>query len=133
VLALAMAASLVLWVRTPVGWLTVGGLALLIAAVARFADHSGRVFFVQLLGLLLALDTVSRADYLFMSSAQVGGQLMSSDVAGIKSAMGGPLVFWGGFIAVLSGLMLLIGLWSVLTVTQRKAPVDTSALPSFDS
>ena len=114
------------------GWLTVGGLALLCAAVARFADGSGRLFFTQLLGLLLALDTVTRADYLFMSSARVGGQVTPSDVAGVASAMGGPQLFWGGLIAALSVVLLGIGLWSVLTVSVPKALVDRSGLPTFD-
>jgi len=47
--------------------------------------------------------------------------------------MGGPQIFWGGLIAVLSGLMLLVGLWSVLTAHSRKADADSGSLPPFDS
>lgn len=130
VLAAAMIASLALWVRTPVGWLTVGGLAGLCAAVGRLASAGVRLFFTQLLGLLLALDTVMRSDYLFMRSAQIGGQLHASDVAGIASAMGGPPALWGGLIAVLSAGLLLLGLWSVLTAGKAPTP---RALPTLDA
>lgn len=114
-LAAAMVVSLVLWVRTPVGWLTVGGLAGLCVLVSQLASAGGRLFFTQLLGLLLGLDTVARADYLFMSSARIGGQLHASDVAGITSALGGPQALWGGLIAAISAVLLLLGLWSVLS------------------
>lgn len=129
-LALTMVASLMLWVRTSVGWLTVGGLALLCAAAGRLLETRGRLFFVQLLGLLLALDTVTRADYLFVSSARVGGQLHSSDVAGIASTLGGPPALWGVLIAILSAGLLLVGLWSVLGAARRvpAAKSDLAAL-----
>ena len=123
-LALTMVASLLLWVRTPVGWLTVGGLALLCAAAGRLLAAPGRLFFVQLLGLLLGLDTVTRADYLFMSSARIGGQLHPSDVAGIASTLGGPSALWGVLLAGLSAALLLVGLWSVLGPTARRARIE---------
>ena len=128
-LALTMVASLVLWVRTPVGWLTVGGLAVVCVAAGRLLQARGRLFFVQLLGLLLGLDTVTRADYLFVSSAQVGGQLHASDVAGIASTLGGPPVMWGVLIAIVSSLLLLLGLWSVLGGAARRAPTH-EAVPA---
>ena len=123
-LALTMVASLLLWVRTPVGWLTVGGLALLCAVASRLLAASGRLFFVQLLGLLLGLDTVTRADYLFVSSARIGGQLHPSDVAGIASTLGGPSALWGVLLAGLSAVLLLVGLWSVLGPTARRARIE---------
>ena len=123
-LAVTMVASMVLWVRTPVGWLTVGGLALLCAAAGRLLAAPGRLFFTQLLGLLLALDTVTRADYLFVTSARIGGQLHASDVAGIASTLGGPPVLWGVLIAIVSSALLLVGLWSVLGPAARRAPAE---------
>ncbi len=109
-----MLLSLPLWVRTGVGWVSVGALGLCIALAARLLSASGRLFLTQLLGLLLAFDTLSRADYLFMQSARVGGQVRLSDVAAIASVMGGPVALWGGLIALVSGILVLIGLYSVL-------------------
>lgn len=113
-LAAALLLSLPLWVRTSVGWLSVGGLGLVMGLLARALSDGGRIFVVQLIGLLLALDTLARGDYLFMGSARVGGSMRPSDVAGIAQVMGGPVVMWGGVIAVLSALLLLVGLYSVL-------------------
>lgn len=113
-LAAALLLSLPLWVRTSVGWLSVGGLGLVIGLLARALSDGGRIFVAQLIGLLLALDTLARGDYLFMHSARVGGSMRPSDVAGIAQVMGGPVVMWGGVIAALSALLLLVGLYSVL-------------------
>lgn len=113
-LAGAMLLSLPIWVRTSVGWLSVGGLGLGIALLSRILSVSGRLFFAQLIGLLLAFDTLARGDYLFMKAAQVGGKLHPSDVAGIATALGGPVFFWGGLIAVISAMLVGVGLYSVL-------------------
>jgi hypothetical protein len=110
----ALLVSLPLWVRTGVGWLSVGGLGLGLLLLTRLLDVSGRLFLAQFIGLLLALDTLSRGDYLFMESAQVGGRLQLSDVAAIARVMHGPVVLWGGFIALISALLVGIGLYSVL-------------------
>ncbi len=119
-LAGAMLLSLPLWVRTGVGWLSVGGLGLGIALLARFLSEGGRLFFAQFIGLLLAFDTLARGDYLFMRSAQVGGALHPSDVAGIAKVMGGPVLFWGGLVALISALLVSIGLYSVLRTNPRE-------------
>lgn len=131
-LAAAMVVSLALWVRTPVGWLTVGGLAGLCVVVSHLVSAGGRLFFTQLLGLLLALDTVMRADYLFMSSAQVGGRVHASDVAGITSSVGGPQALWGGLIAALSVALLLLGLWSVLSASRSRTEPTPGGRPTFN-
>jgi hypothetical protein len=120
VLAGAMLLSLPLWVRTPVGWLSVGGLGLGIALLARTLSESGRLFFAQLLGLLLAFDTLARGDYLFMQAGRVGGVMHQSDVAGIANVLGGPVFFWGLVVAFLSAVLLGIGLYSVLRRDPRQ-------------
>ena len=113
-LAAGLLLSLVLWVRTLVGLFTVGGLSLGIAVLARWLPAQGRLFFAQLLGLLFVFDTLARGDYLFTEGARVGGSLHPSDVASIASALGGPYQLWGGFIACLSFVLIVVGLYSVL-------------------
>lgn len=112
-LAAALLFSLVMWVRTLVGLFTVGGLGIVIALLARWLPTDGRLFFAQLLGLLFVLDTVTRGDYLFSEGARVGGSLHPSDVASIANALGGTYWMWGGLIAGMSGVLILIGLYSV--------------------
>lgn len=113
-LALALLVSVPLWVRTTVGWVTVSGLAVLIAAVGVYASAGTRLFFAQLLGLLLAFDFVARIDYFFMGNATVNGGRMVSDVGAISQAIGGPYQLWGGLCAAISAVLLLVGLWAVL-------------------
>ncbi len=121
-LSAAMLLSLLLWVRTLVGWVTVSGLMLLIASLARFGSDGIRLFFVQLLGLLLAMDFVARIDYLFVQSGEAGGRMRQSDVAGVASALGGPYWFWGGLIVAVSAVALLVGLVSVLRSPPTHSP-----------
>jgi len=113
-LAGAMLLSLPLWVRTGIGWLSVGGLGLGLVLLTRVLGKSGQLFLAQLVGLLLSFDTLSRGDYLFMKSALVGGRLHPSDVTAIAQVMGGPPLFWGGVVAALSALFIAIGLYAAL-------------------
>lgn len=111
-LAATLAASLALWVRSPVGWLALAPLALVLAALTRYTEGGGRMMLARFLGMLLALDTVTRIDYLFTSHATIGGSDRASDVAEIAKALGGPFLLWGGLLAALSILLLGVGLWA---------------------
>ncbi len=125
-LAAAMILSLLLWVRTLVGWVTISGLGLAIAALARFGSDGLRLFFVQLLGLLLAMDFVARIDYLFVAAGEAGGSMRQSDVGGMAKALGGPYWFWGTVICAISAVALLAGLYSIW----RSAPDETPRVRS---
>jgi hypothetical protein len=118
-LAAALLLSLPLWVRTQVGWLSVGGLGLGIAVLARILTPAGQLFVAELIGLLMAFDTLARSDYLFTASAHVGGVKQPSDVAAMASALGGSYLFWGGLVGLLSALLLSVGLYSVLRSGKR--------------
>jgi hypothetical protein len=124
-LALALLVSLVLYVRTWVGALAMTPLCALIALVARYGGNDGRLFLAQLIGVLLALDTLTRTlGYLFVASANVGGTQRPSDIAGVAQALGGPIQLWGGLIALVAVTMLALGLW-----TAWRAPRQKKALP----
>lgn len=109
-LSAALLASLLLWVRTAVGWLAMAPLLGLCLIVLRHGGAGGRLFFVQLLGLLLGLDTVARIGYFFVPSGMVGGVQRPSDIAGIAGALGGSVRLWGTLLAGLSLFVLLLGL-----------------------
>ena len=111
-LSASLIGSLVLFVRSPIGFVSLGPLALAIAAFAYFSDGEGRMMGARFLGLLLALDTVTRIDYLFAAHASVGGSDRPSDVAAIAHALGGPILLWGALIAGLSFALLALGLWA---------------------
>jgi hypothetical protein len=65
----------------------------------------------HLIGVLMALDTVSRLDYLFTPRARIDGVDHASDVAIVAQAFGAHYLVWGALIAVLSLALLAIGLW----------------------
>lgn len=110
----ALLLSLLLWVRTAVGWLAIAPLCAAIALVARHGGAEVRVFTAQLLGLVLAGDTLARIDYFFMPSARIGGRQLPSDVAGVASNLGGPYQLWGALLAGTALLLLALGLWAAL-------------------
>jgi hypothetical protein len=110
-LALALAASIALWVRSLAGLIAMPLVALAIGAVAWFGSPDERQLFAQFLGVLLGLDTVTRIDYLFTGSARIGGVDRPSDVANIATAIGGTYWMWGAILAALSLALLAGGLW----------------------
>jgi hypothetical protein len=63
------------------------------------------------LAVQLALASFSRSDYLFTAVAHTAEGPMPSDVAHIAAALWLPYWFWGGLIAALSLLLLVLGAW----------------------
>ncbi len=61
---------------------------------------------VQLCGAVF-----SRGDYLFTATAETGAGVMPSDVAQVANALGGHYLAWGVLIALLSVLLLGLGLF----------------------
>lgn len=66
------------------------------------------------LALQLALASFSRADYLFTASADTGQGRLPSDVGQIAAALWLPYWLWGGVIALLSLVLLAIGIVGLL-------------------
>lgn len=109
VIAAVVAISVPVWVRSATGFIALPLVALVIALVAFKADPDLRQIAANLLGLLLATDTITRIDYLFSGSATVQGVERPSDVAIIASAIGGPYLMWGAILAVVSCALLIVG------------------------
>ena len=108
-LAAAMLVSIAIWVRTVTGVVAVAAVAALTAFVAWRGSPRVRLVGAQFLALTLALDTISRADYLFVASADVGGEQRPSDIARVANALGGPYLAWGLLIALVGLLALAVG------------------------
>lgn len=91
--------------------------AVLGAALALVAWRGGAEFSQILcvfMAVQLGLASFTRADYLFTRSAQTGQGMMLSDVGQIAEAWWLPYWLWGGLIAALSLLFLLLGCWQFL-------------------
>lgn len=124
-LALALLASLALWVRSVAGWVAVPTVALLTAALGVWGSERERMGGVQFLGLLFGLDTLVRVDYLFSKTATAGGAELPSDVAAIATELGGVYWLWGLLIACVSFTLLALGL--CIAWWERRAPPSPAA------
>ena len=84
--------------------------ALFFAAVALWLGDRAVTFVLRLTGALLCLSWLQDLDYLFTSSAVIGGMRHASDTAVIAQALWLPYWFWGGVIALTSLAVLTLGL-----------------------
>ena len=124
-LALAIAISLTVWVRTLVGWIALAPVAAVLILVA-LRWRGGRVWVAQFLAVCFGLDTFSRIDYLFESNAMIGGQLRASDVANIASSLFPPAMLWGVLIAAFD-LVVLGGAFYLAFRGPKRAAAITPA------
>jgi len=114
VLAGALVLSLALWVRSTVGLVAMPLVAGLLgwAASRGFAQTPGRrVLLVQFLAVVLALDTLTRLDYVFTEKVSIGGKDRLSDVAVFAQNVGGHHLLWGLVFALVACGLLALGLW----------------------
>ena len=76
------------------------------------------------LGVVLALDSIARVDYLFVTNATIGGGKRASDAANVARAFGGPPLLWGGLIALTAAAILGTALYVGL---RGRGPADPAA------
>jgi hypothetical protein len=112
-LAIAIVASLAIWVRSTTGWVALPLVALLIGYFAhpKYASPGRRMVFVQFLGVILAIDTVSRIDYLFTREVTIAGKPLASDIVTVAHGLGGLYLLWGVILAAVSLGFLALGLF----------------------
>ncbi|MFO0586129.1 MAG: M50 family metallopeptidase [Polyangiaceae bacterium] len=127
VVAGAMVVSLAVWVRSIAGWVSLPITAALIGVFARWGSPREILVFAQFLGLRLALDTVTRIDYIFTDKVEVGGVTRLSDIARVAQCWGGPRFFWSLVIAGLSLLFVAAGGWAAIREGKQPAPAPKRA------
>ena len=111
--AAAIVLCVALWVRNPFGIAFLVAVAVALAAAARWLGDFGAAFLLHLLAAVLCLSWFRDLDYMFSSSAVVGGVARLSDSAVIAQALWLPFWFWGALVAALSLGLLVLGLWIV--------------------
>lgn len=111
VLGVALALSLLLWVRNLFGMLGVGLLAAGTLALARWGGEAPRLVVTQLVGIQLCLGSLSSFDYMFTREFQRGGTTMASDTQAIAQQLLLPYWVWGALIAAASLLILAVAFW----------------------
>lgn len=109
VLWLAVAAilgSVIIWVRSPVGYSVLPLVAACLALVAWRAPPAFVRFTLQFLGVLSAMSMLRDFDYLFTELAVIEGQSMLSDTGQIAAVVGLPHWFWAGTILLASAVIV---------------------------
>jgi hypothetical protein len=111
--AIALLASLAIWVRSIAGFVSVPIVAAVIVTFVRWGGPSERMFLAQFVGLRLALDTLGRGmDYIFTDSVTIAGLKRASDIASVAEGFGGPRILWSMIVGafclacVVTGLVL---------------------------
>jgi hypothetical protein len=118
----AIFASVIIWVRSVVGYSVLPLVAALLALIAWRASPAFTRFTLQFLGVLAAMSMLRDANYLLTERAVIGGQAMLSDTGQIAAVLGLPHWLWAGAIVVLSGLMVGGALKYALADQRLRAP-----------
>jgi hypothetical protein len=105
--------SLAIWVRSVTGFVALPLVAAVLLALlyTRWGTPERRMVFAQLIGIIIALDTASRADYLLTREVLIDGTPRKSDIVTVAEAFGGHYLVWGLAIGALSFGLLSLGLW----------------------
>jgi hypothetical protein len=114
-LAVGLAASALIWVRTPVGLAVVGVFAVLFGLAGVKAGPSVRMWLVQIVSVVCALDTLTRAvSYAFKTTGSGGVAGLRSDVSSAAESLGVPHFLLACAVVVASLILLALGLWAGL-------------------
>lgn len=105
-LVAALFASVIVYVRSPVGYAVLPLVAVGVAGIAWRASPAILRFTLQFLGVLGALSMLRDFDYLFSENVVIGGQAMLSDTGQIEAALWLPHWFWAGVIMLICALMV---------------------------
>ncbi len=114
-LSVALVVSLVLFVRSATGLIAMPIVALALAWSAwwGFAEHpQRRAIVAQALGVLLALDTLTRmVSYAFADQVTVDGETRGSDITRVAEHLGGHHLLWGLAVTIFAIGLLALGVW----------------------
>lgn len=110
-LTVAIAISLVFWIRNLFGFVAMSLLGAALAAFARYANSTLRILLTQLIAVQLGLSAWTNRSYLFIKEFERDGKTMLSDTGLIQEALFLPYWFWGALLGLTSLLILLFGFW----------------------
>lgn len=104
--ATAIVVSVIIWVRSPVGYSVLPLVAVLLVLVAWRGSPGFVRFTLQFLGVLGAMSMLRDFDYLFTEEAMIEGRPILSDTGQIAAVLGLPHWFWAGVILLTSAIMV---------------------------
>ncbi len=120
--AIIILASVIIYVRSVVGYAVLPLVAAAIAFAAWKASDKLVVFLLQFLGVLGAMSMLRDFDYLFTERAVINGQPMLSDTGQIEAALLLPHWIWAILIIAVSAAMVGASLKYALSDKRRLPP-----------
>lgn len=102
----AILASVIVWVRSPVGYAVLPLVGACLALVAWRAKPAFARFALQFLGILAAMSMLRDFQYLFTREAVIEGRSVLSDTGQIAAVTGLPHWLWAAAILLVSAVMV---------------------------
>ena len=118
-LAAAIFASVIVYVRSPVGYSVLPIVAAFLCVVAWKAPGGITRFTLQFLGVIAAMSMLRDFNYLFTESAFIGGQQMLSDTGQMEASLLLPHWVWAAVILAISAVMITASLQYALSDKRR--------------
>ena len=110
-LSIVMLLSVIIWVRTTVGIITILFLGAIILYIAIKGNEILQQLIVQFLGVIACIDTYKQIDYLYTKSFVSNGVEKLSDTGTMAERIGLTYNFWATVILVLSFSLLMYSLF----------------------
>lgn len=126
--SIAIFASVILYVRSPVGYAVLPLIALLLAVIAWRGAPGFSRFTLQFLGILGALSMFRDFNYLFSERAVIAGEPMLSDTGQIEAALLLPHWVWATAIILVS--VAMIGASLKYALAEKRRPTPRRKLPA---
>lgn len=124
VMAAAIAVSVLLYVRSPTGYIVLPLVAALLGLIAARGRSGLARFTLQFIGLLAAMSMLRDFNYLFTAEAVIGGQRILSDTGQIAAITGLPHWLWAAVILAISAAMVGASLKYALAERRPRRPAN---------
>lgn len=123
-MGIAIVVSVLLYVRSPTGYIVLPLVAALLGLVAWRGRPALARFTLQFIGLLGAMSLLRDFNYLFTAEAVIGGERILSDTGQIAALTGLPHWLWATVILALSAVMVGASLKYALAERRPKRPAN---------
>lgn len=120
--AIAIFASVIIYVRSPVGYSVLPLVAALLSVIAWKASAGITRFTLQFIGVIAAMSMLRDFNYLFTEQAVIGGQQILSDTGQIEASLLLPHWVWAALIIAGSAVMIAASLKYALSDKRRGPP-----------
>jgi hypothetical protein len=121
-MAAAIFVSVIIWVRSPVGYAVLPLVGACLALIAWRAKPAFTRFALQFLGILAAMSMLRDFHYLFTREAVIEGRAVLSDTGQIAAVTGLPHWLWAAVILLVSAVMVGGALKFALAEKRLKPP-----------